>query len=176
MEGLPLRLAAVAAALFLLGPPARALSPEEPRSDAESFYQSGVDLYARGRFAKARLEFEEAVRRDPRHRAARVALERLRVEHSYATKAAPSPAPAPRLSAAGLRAEAWAAPFAALRRVLFFERTVGDAREALGRLEALQGLLSQLETERRVCRARGRAFAREAELRALARRLPEVLS
>jgi len=167
-----------AAALLGISALAPAAAAEDARAAAEASYQAGVEQYARGRFARARADFKKALLLDPRHRAASVGLERIRVEHASDALSEPFRPPRAaraRLGPAGLRAEAETAPLAAAMRLFFFERTVGDARNALGRLAALQGRIAQLETERRVCRARGRAFGRAAELRALSRRLPEIV-
>lgn len=141
------------------------------RAEAGVYYQAGIDHYAAGRFPQALGAFQEALRRDPGSRAARLAASRVREE--MAMTAAQSPAAArpagdrrPRPSERedlGL--------FSRVARVFAFERTVGDERESSGRAQAMQGRIAQLLAERKVARARRRAFGKDAELHALSRRL-----
>lgn len=134
---------------------------------AEAEYQAGVEFYSQGRFAQADAQFRRTLRLDPSHRSARLALERLRVERaSFAAPQAARAAPRPAVDA-----EPEDDPFDSARRLFFFEETLGNAREDAGRLQAMLGRVAQLRAERELCRARGRAFERDAELHALSRRL-----
>ncbi|MDE2510172.1 MAG: hypothetical protein KGL74_03525 [Elusimicrobia bacterium] len=139
-------------------------------AEAAALYQSGVQEYARGRLPEALRHFEAASRLNPNDRAARSAVLRLRAEsprvvelpgHYDARRASP-----PRDGGV----------FAWLEALAHFESTVGDARSGLGSLRARQGRIAQLLIERRVCRERRRAFAKNGELHALSRRLSSGLS
>ncbi|HEX4047555.1 MAG TPA: tetratricopeptide repeat protein [Elusimicrobiota bacterium] len=170
--------ASILAALLLLAPAAGAFAAPRPqriararRAQSELFYQAGVTQYAYGRFPQALASFQEALRRDPNDRAARIALTRVRAEIRMTAKerrpsAAPAPAarPSPAL-------ESGDSPLPVFARCLFFERTLGDERDREGRLQAVRGRIAQLLSERRLARARGRAFSKDAELHALSRRL-----
>lgn len=159
------------AALLLLAAsaPAGARSPKTRqalRSEADAFYQSGIDRYAAGRYAEALAAFDEALRRDPGDRAARIAANRVRAELAMEGT--------PRTGVVSVRETQEPEEATVLERVLQavrFEVTVGDERERLGRAQAMQGRIAQLLAERRNARSRGLRFAKEAELHALSRRL-----
>jgi hypothetical protein len=128
-----------------------------------------MDQYAAGRFPEALAAFEEALRQDPGSRAARVAVERLQSELAMkATDRLSATRPPGEREPASAEADA---PLSRLGRFVEFEDTVGDERERLGRLQAMQGRIAQLLAEKKIARARRRRFAKDAELHALSRRL-----
>lgn len=148
---------------------ARAQRPaKSSRAEADFYYQNGVDQYASGRYPQALAAFREALRRDPGNRVARIAAERVRGEialtasEKASARRAPGNRGAPPVEDTILQRVA---------RVLAFERTLGDERERAGRLAAMQGRIAELLAERRISRARRRAFSKDAELHALSRRL-----
>lgn len=159
-------------ALALAAVPAVSRANARARGDrAEAVFQEGVSAYASGRFDEARARFAEAARLDPGHRAARTSLARLDVEmRGRPDPDAAVPAPLPRPPLAGDRTL-----LEELAAFLAFEETIGGAASDLGAARAAQGRVAQLAAERRVARARGRPYPRDAELHALTRRLPSLL-
>lgn len=172
MERRRLLLLSAAAALLLCGAGAGAAGRAAGRpfrsERAESFYQEGVGRYARGAFPEALTAFEAALRLEPDNKRAKAAAARVRQEISESGRpaAAPPVRPAP--------PEDEESFWDRLARFARLERTVGDARNRLGQVRAMQGRIAQLLNERRVARAQRRKFTKDAELHALARRLPEV--
>lgn len=134
-----------------------------PRAQAELLYQKGLERYAAGRFPEALLAFQEALRRDPESRAARVAAERVRAELAMAGAAREVVAEAPEPEEEPL--------FERIVRFVEFEDTLGDEREVVGRVKAIQGRIAQLLAEKRLAKACRRRFSKDRELHALSRRL-----
>lgn len=161
-----------AALLLGTGPASARGVPSERRARADAAFETGVQQFSSGQFDLARESFQEALRLDPDDRVARVSLERIRVEHPLWELSVPPRRISLRESPQALAREAEESPFAAAERAFFFEKTLGDARSDLGRLESMLGRIAQLEAERRVARSHGRRFARLAELLELSRRLP----
>lgn len=145
------------------------------RPMAEARYRAGVDFYARGAYTEALVAFQDAVRLDPHDPAARAAANRVRSElgrhaptyspGSSVWRLQPDPPP-----------ERGGGVLAGLAQFVHFERTLGDSRNEQGAQQAMLGRVAQLLAERRISRERGRPFARESELHALARRLPAAQS
>jgi tetratricopeptide (TPR) repeat protein len=170
------RTLALAGLILFLGGAARAQDTARAREAAmpsapETAYEAGVDQYARGRFSEALAAFEGVLRRDPRNRAARIAAERVRAEIAMAATARPNAAAPRPPDAPWLEPEDDGAFFSKVVGLAHFERTVGEEREREGRLRAMQGRIAQLVVEKRVSRAQGRSFLKDAELHALSRRL-----
>ena len=165
LAGLFLVLAAVAAAGMR---PPRASRGR--RAESDFFYQAGVDQYARGRFTEALADFKEALRRDPGNDAARIAANRVREERMMLAAEGASRAPPPAVSRA-LPQEEDGTFLSSVLRLLAFAQTVVDEKEREGRLRAMQGRIAQLLAERKISRALGRSFTKDAELHALSRRL-----
>lgn len=168
-------MAMLAASMLLGGGSAGARTAGSGRAArAEAVFEEGVRQYSSGRFDLAQVAFQEALVLDPGHRVARVSLERIRIEHPFRELPAEAPRRSPRSSPQALAHDASDSPFASAERMFFFERTLGDARSDLGRLQSMLGRIAQLQAERRYARSRGRRFARRAELLELSRRLPSA--
>lgn len=143
---------------------------------AEARYRAGVDFYARGAYTEALVAFQDAVRLDPGDRAARAAANRVRSELGRHAATYSPGASVWRLRPEPPADRGEASVLAGLAQFVHFERTLGDSRNQQGAQQAMLGRVAQLLAERRMSRARGRPFAREKELHALARRLPAAQS
>ena len=129
----------------------------------------GAPELVAGRFPQALAAFQAASRRDPGDRAARVAVSRVRSEMRMTATERPAPVLPP--GNKGLPPPPDETILTRVERVVEFQDTVGDERERLGRIQAMQGRIEQLLAERKVAQFRHRAFAKNAELHALSRRL-----
>lgn len=147
-------------------------SSRERSPAAERRYREGVKFYSDGSKSQALACFKEALSLAPRDPAVGSAVRRVEIELAQSIVAAPPPA-AGRVRGPKDGEERFSDHLLEeLPRRLRFERTLGDAWSAQGTLEAMQGRVAQLLSERKVARARGQAYAKEHELRAIVRRLP----
>jgi TolA-binding protein len=156
--------------LILLAAGASAGSSSRPgargaRERADALYQSGVDLYAAGRFPEALASFRDALRADPSDRDARLAANRVVEEMTMTTSAPPKTPPLRSPSNDG------GGSLSRLERFFAFDWALAEEREREGRLRAMQGRIAQLLAEKHLSRGRRRAFLKDAELHALSRRL-----
>ena len=122
-----------------------------PNAQADSFYQTGVDQYAEGRFPQALAAFQEAVRRDPRNHAARIAVSRVHEEIAMAVSEK-SPSASSQLSASQTLAktEVNDSFLSSIAPYFAIEQTVGDERDHEGQILAMQGRIAQLLIEKKV--------------------------
>lgn len=154
----------------------RGAAPAKRRPLAEARYRAGVDFYARGAYTEALVAFQDAVRLDPGDRASRAAANRVRLELGrHAGTYAPGSS-VWRMQPESPADRDGGSLLAGLAQFVHFERTLGDSRNQQGAQQAMLGRVAQLLAERRILRTRGRPFARENELHALARRLPDAQS
>ncbi|OFX11209.1 MAG: hypothetical protein A2516_00065 [Alphaproteobacteria bacterium RIFOXYD12_FULL_60_8] len=116
------------------------------------------------------------MRLDPKDLSARAAIQRIALEAAQSGSTLSSPAQPHRSALASLEEKTDDFLLRQVPRYFRFERTVGDARANQGTLQAMQGRVAQLMSERRLALAQRSAFAKEQELRALVRRLPLVLA
>jgi tetratricopeptide (TPR) repeat protein len=145
----------------------RSRETSDRRAEADAFYQAGTDYYAHGGFPQALSAFQEALRRDPDDRAARLAIDRVRQEIAMTASATP---PRPSASRSIPQTEDEDPLLSSLVR-FFAVETIGDERDQEGAIEARQGRIAQLLIERKVSRSLRRTFSKDAELHALSRRL-----